>query len=321
METMLWLILALAFLCAVFLAAAETALLRISGVRAETLGRQQGRRGKRLVDLIENFPRILNTILLSALLAQITAATVSGMLAERLFGPIGVTIASVLLTMLLFIYAEAIPKTYAVRHPERVALAVSSLIAGLAAVLRPLVSALVWIADLQAPGKGIATAPTVTEDELRRLAGFAATEGEIHPAERTLIDRVFRFGDRRTDDIMVPRTEIVGVSTDATAHDAIAVALDAGHRRLVVYEETLDTIVGMVRLRDLVAVPSDRRGVTITSFMSKPLIVPESKGVVALLSDMQIAGVHLAIVIDEYGGTAGLVTVEDIVEAVSYTHL
>jgi len=314
METMLWLILGLAFLCAVFLAAAETALLRISQVRAETLARRNGRRGKRLAGLVANLPRILNTILLSALLAQITAATVTGMLADRLFGPIGVTIASVLLTMLLFIYAEAIPKTYAVRHPERVALAVSSPIAGLAAGLRPLVSALVWVADLQAPGKGIASAPTVTEDELRRLAGFASIEGEIRPTERALIDRVFRFGDRRADDIMVPRTEIVGVPTDATAHNAIAVALDAGHRRLVVYAETLDKIVGVVRLRDLVAVPQDRRGVAITSFMSEPLIVPESKSVVALLSDMQTAGVHLAIVIDEYGGTAGLVTVEDIVE-------
>ncbi len=312
MEAILLLILVAAFLGAVFLAAAETALLRVSRVRAETLARHRGRQGERLAALVTNLPGVLNTILLSALLAQITAATVTGLLAQRLFGSVGVTIASVLLTMLLFIYAEAIPKTFAVRHPDRVGLAVSRPISVLATLLRPLVAALVWIADLQAPGKGIATAPTVTEDELRRLAGFAATEGEIHPAERTLIDRVFRFGDRRAVDIMVPRTDIVAVPSVATVDEALSVALGAGHRRLVVYEQTLDTVVGVVRLRDLAAVT--RRDVPITSFTSEPLTVPESKDAVALLTDMQSAGMHLAIVIDEYGGTAGLVTVEDIVE-------
>ena len=166
-----------AFGAAVFLAAAETSLLRVSSVRAATLAKEEGRRGERLAQLIGRLPRVLNTILLMALLSQIVAATVVGILAEGWFGSLGVTLASVVLTIVLFIYAEAIPKTYAVRHADRVGLAVSGPVAVLELVLRPVVSLLVAIADLQAPGKGITTSPTVTEGELRLLAGRAAAEG------------------------------------------------------------------------------------------------------------------------------------------------
>ena len=303
-----------AFTAAVFLAAAETSVLRISSVRAVTLARKEGRRGKRLAKLIDRLPRVLNTILLTALLSQIVAATVVGILMERRFGSLGVTIGSFILTMILFIYAEAIPKTYAVRHADRVGLALSGAVAALEWVLRPIVWVLVAFADLQAPGKGITTSPTVTEGELRLLAGRAAAEGEIEASDVELIERAFRFGDRRTDDIMVPRTEVVGVPSDTPVKEAIQVALKAGHRRLVVYETDLDDVTGIARLRDLVAVPSDRAGFPVGQLSQEPLVVPETKRVVTLLREMQETGTHLAVVVDEYGGMAGLVTVEDIAE-------
>lgn len=303
-----------AFAAAVFLAAAETSLLRVSPVRAATLAATSGKRGERLVRLIGRLPRVLNTILLTALLAQIGAATVVGILAERWFGSLGVTLASIGLTIVLFIYAEAIPKTYAVRHSDRVALAVSAPVAALEWVLRPVVSLLVAIADLQAPGKGITTSPTVTEDELQLLAGKAAAEGEIDPDDEELIRRVFRFGDRRTDDIMIPRTEIVGVSEETPVSEALQVALEAGHRRLAVHQGSLDHVSGMVRLRDLVAVPPDRADMAVGALSQDPLTAPETKRIVPLLREMQETGTHFAVVIDEYGGTAGIVTVEDIVE-------
>jgi len=303
-----------AFAAAVFLAAAETSLLRVSSVRAQTLAEKNGRRGERLAQLIGRLPRVLNTILLTALLSQIVAATVVGILAERWFGSLGVTLASVVLTIVLFIYAEAIPKTYAVRHADRVGLVVSGPVAVLELVLRPVVSLLVAIADLQAPGKGITTSPTVTEGELRLLAGRAAAEGEIEANDMELIERAFRFGDRRTDDIMVPRTEVVGVSSDTPVEKAIEVALEAGHRRLVVYETGLDDFTGIVRLRDLVAIPPDRAGIPVGHLSEEPLVVLEAKRIVMLLREMQETGTHLAVVVDEYGGMAGLVTVEDIAE-------
>ncbi|MFQ5524220.1 MAG: hemolysin family protein [Acidimicrobiia bacterium] len=302
-----------AFAAAVFLAAAETSLLRVSSIRAATLAESDSR-GKRLAGLINRLPRVLNTILFAALLAQIVAATVVGILAERWFGSLGVTLASILLTLVLFIYGEAIPKTYAVRHTDQVALAVAGPVAVLEWVLRPLVLLLVALANLQSPGKGMTKSPTVTEEELRLLAGHAAAEGQIEPHDEELIQRVFRFGDRRADDIMVPRSEIVGVPSDMPVREAVQVALESGHRRLVVYEEDLDHVTGIVRLRDLVGVSREQAGVAAAQLSEEPLAVPETKRIVSLLREMQATGTHIALVVDEYGGTAGLVTIEDIVE-------
>jgi len=303
-----------AFVAAVFLAAAETSLLRITAVRAQTLALEHGVRGRRLQRLVSRLTRVLNTILLLALLAQIAAATVVGVLTERWFGSLGVTLGSVVLTVVLFVYAEAIPKTYAVRHTDRVALAVAVPVAGLEWALRPLVRLLIAFADLQAPGKGITTSPTVTERELRTLADRAASEGAIEQTDVEFIERAFRFGDRETDDVMVPRTDIVGVPSDASVAAALEVAIESGHRRLVVYRDNLDTVTGIVRLRDLVAVPGDKQGLNVETLSSEPLVVPTTRKIVTLLREMQESGTHLAIVVDEYGGTAGIVTVEDIAE-------
>ncbi len=313
----LWLTLALivTFALAIVVAAGETALLRISSIRAAALASAGDRRAARISALLDDLPRVLNAVLLTALLSQIGAATITGFLAQRWFGTVGVTVASVVLTLLLFVYAEAIPKTFAVRHADRVALVLARPLTVLEFVLRPVIGALVWFADLQMPGKGITTSPTVTEDELRLLASRAAREGEITDEDLALIERAFRLGDRRVDDIMVPRADIVAVPADATVELALAVALDAGHRRLPVYEGPSENITGLVRLRDLIRLPEAKRDlVQVAALASDPLVVPFSKRVLDLLREMQTARVHLAVIVDEYGGTAGLVTLEDIAE-------
>lgn len=304
-----------AFVSSMLLSASETALLRISDVRAHTLEEEHGPRGRRLAGLLSNLPNVLNAVLLAALLSQIAAATLTGILAERWFGSIAVTVASIVLTALLFIYGEAIPKTYAVRHADRAGLLLSAPIMWLEIVLRPIVSSLVWLADLQMPGKGVATAPTVTEAELRRLAMHAANEGEITDDDVDLIERAFRLGDRHVDDIMVPRTDIIGAAESMSVTEALAVGLESGHRRLPVYGDSEDDIDGYVRIRDLLLVPEDRRDtVGVASLTKTTLVVPTSKGVLSLLEEMRETGIHVAIVVDEFGGTDGLVTIEDIAE-------
>ena len=306
-------LLAFAFLLAVFLAAAEASLLRVTEVRVRALSDDGNARAQRLLGLLERLPETLNMILLLALLSQIGSATITGVLAQRWFGNAGVTISSVVLTVLLFIYGEAIPKTFAVRHSERTAMFVSAPIAFLERMLRPLVSLLVWIADIQLPGKGITTSPSVTEEELKLLAVEAAEEGEITEEDRELIDRAFRFGDRRVDDIMVPRPDIVAVETDTPVGEALETALSAGHRRLPVYDGSLENIVGVVRLRDLIAIrEGDDR--SLREISQPALVVPESKVVTGLLDDMQEQNNHIAVVVDEYGVTVGIVTIEDVAE-------
>jgi CBS domain containing-hemolysin-like protein len=300
----------LLFLVAVVLAAAETALVRVSRVRIAARADEGGRRARRTLRLLDDLPHVLNTTLLVVLLVQIGAATVTGILAERWFGNTGVTIASLALTVFLFVYSEAIPKTYAYRNAATVIMALAYPVGLLTSVLRPVVSVLVKFADLHAPGKGIATTPTVTERELRSLAAAAATEGEITDADLELIEGAFRLGDRIAQEVMVPRVDMTAVSATATAGEALDIALESGHRRLPVYDGTIDNIIGIVRQRDLL--PSPERLVGDLAY--PPLLVAEPKRVLDLLSEMQTGGTHVAIVIDEHGGTSGMVTIEDIVE-------
>jgi len=298
------------FLIAVVLAAAETALVRVSRVRIAARAEDGDRRAARTLRLLDDLSHVLNTILLVVLLVQIGAATVTGILADRWFGSGGVTIASIVLTIFLFVYSEAIPKTYAYRSAARVVMALAYPVGWLTTLLRPLISMLVKFADLHAPGRGIATTPTVTERELRSLAAAAANEGEITDADLELIEGAFRLGDRVAEEVMVPRVDMIAVSASMTAKEALEVALSSGHRRLPVYDGTIDNIIGIARQRSLVASP-DR---IVGELAYPPLLVAEPKRVLELLSEMQTGGTHVAIVIDEHGGTAGMITIENIVE-------
>lgn len=298
------------FLVAVVLAAAETALVRVSRVRVAARADEGGRRAGRTLRLLDDLPHVLNTTLLVVLLVQIGAATVTGILADRWFGRGGVTIASIALTIFLFVYSEAIPKTYAYRNAASVIMALAYPVGWLTTLLRPIVSVLVKFADWHAPGKGIATTPTVTERELRSLAAAAATEGEITDADLKLIEGAFRLGDRVAEEVMVPRVDMTAVSASITAQEALEIALASGHRRLPVFDGTIDNIIGIVRQRDLVLSPDSVVG----GLAYPPLLVAEPKRVLELLAEMQTGGTHVAIVIDEHGGTSGMVTIEDIVE-------
>ena len=307
-------LLVLFFVLAIVFAAAEMALARVSDVRVRTMAEEGHRRARRLSLLLASLPQVINSILLVVLLVQIGAATVTGLLADRWFANIGIVIASVVLTIVLFVYTEAIPKTYAFRHPTRVALALTYPVAFLELLLRPIVKGLVWFADLHGPGQGVSMAPTITERELLSLAADAEQEGEITAVDRHLIERAFRLGDRTAEEVMVPRTDIVAVPADESVEDAVTLAVQAGHRRLIVFQDDLDQIIGIVYLRDLVRADGGRRAEKVKSLTQPALVVSEWKRVVELLRDMQAQGTHLAVVVDEFGGTAGIVTIEDIAE-------
>jgi CBS domain containing-hemolysin-like protein len=301
------------FLTAIVLAAAEISLIRVRRVRVAAMADDGHRGAGRVLRLLDDLPQVLNTILLVVLLVQIGAAAITGLLAERWFGNLGVTVASILLTFLLFVYSEAIPKTFAYHHPARVAVAVSRPVTALTALLRPLVRFLVWLADLHAPGTGVATSPSVTERELRLLAAEAAGEGEITQADLELIERAFRLGDRTIEEVMVPRTDIVGVTVAMPAGEALRTAQRAGHRRLLVYGDDLDELYGVVALRDLAGV---NPATPVGQLAGPSLAIPERTRLINALEQMQQHDSYLAVVVDEHGGISGLVTVEDIAEEI-----
>jgi CBS domain containing-hemolysin-like protein len=305
------------------LAVAEVAVLRVRRSRV-TVAAGEDAGARRLLHLLDDLPVTLNSILLLALLLQVSTATIGGYLAQRWFGGVGVTAATVVITAVLFLYAEAIPKTMAIRSPLRMARLVTPVLTPLVGSFRPLVRFLVWLADEQTPGVG-AQVSAFSEEELRTLAREAAEAGVIEEADARLVDRSFEFGDRRVGEIMVEREAIVSVGADQGLADALATALQSGHSRLPILGDGLDDVIGVVRLRDVamalqtepgtgIEIGTETRAMApVASVATPPLRTGPGRPIAPLLRRMQADNQWLAIVEDDRGRTIGLITVEDVV--------
>ena len=300
-----------------FMALAETSLTRISRVKAQALIEQKRRGAKLLAKLIEHPSAFLNAILLSTLVSQLVAATLVGVIAERLFGALGVTVAIVFEVLVIFVAAEALPKNYAVSHPESAALFSAPLIQAL--VRFPLIRVASWfvggITNLVLRGRPYAALSQVSEEELLAMADAAAEEEVIENEEREFIASVIEFGDTVAREIMVPRLDMVAAQHDLTVEQALELALNKGYSRLPVYRNSLDNVTGILHAKDLMrAYRSGLGSSMVTDIQRKAVFVPETKPTSILLREMQAGKYHIVIVVDEYGGTAGLVTMEDLIE-------
>jgi putative hemolysin len=317
-----WLILFLVvilFLFSIVLAMAEMSFARMNRIRALAL-EEEGRKGAaRLALLLEHPERTINSLLLLVLVSQLTTASLLGILLERQFGAMGVVIGLVLQIVLFFVIGEAAPKTYAIQHTDRTALALSGFFWAIThfAPLRFVSRSLIKAANVLLPGKGIKDGPFVTEDDLRAMADVAADEEAIEREERKLIHSIFEFGDTLVREAMLPRPDMVAIEADATVEEAIERAIEGGFSRIPAYEDTTDNIVGLVYLKDLVGRARAGEGKEPLRDSLRPAVfVPEQKRVAELLREMQSKQFHMAIVVDEHGGTAGLVTMEDLLEEI-----
>jgi len=303
-----------------FFAMSETALVRMNRIRAMTLD-EEGRRGaKRLVALLEEPENTLNLILLFLLICQLTAGTLVGVLVGGQFGAYGVLIGTVVEVIVFFVIAEVAPKTYAVQYPERAALRLAGPLYWLTNFppLKALSKVLIGVANVLLPGKGLKKGPYTTEEDIRTMADVAAEEKVIEREERRLIHSIFEFGDTVVREVMVPRPDMVGVEADATVDEALEKAIGAGYSRLPAYGEGPDDVLGLVYLKDIIrrVRESDGAQTKLGDLVRPAVFVPEQKKVAELLREMQKDKFHMAIVVDEYGGTAGLVTLEDLLEEI-----
>jgi CBS domain containing-hemolysin-like protein len=310
---------ALLFLLAIVLAVAETSFLRMNRIKALALEEQGQRGANRLARMLEHPERTVNAVKFLALAAQLGTAFLVGLLVGDAAGWAVALIGIVLNVLIFFVFGEAAPTTWAVQHSERAALRSSGFLWFLTrfAPLRVLVRALLGFVNWILPGKGLQKGPFVTEEEIRQMADVAAEEAAIETEERELIHSIFEFGDTLVREVMLPRPDMVAVEADATVDEAVATSIEAGFSRLPAYQDTIDNIVGLVFLKDLVA----RRAVgagseAVRTTLRKAHFVPETKRVAELLREMQTEKFHMAIVVDEYGGVAGLVTMEDLLEEI-----
>jgi CBS domain containing-hemolysin-like protein len=295
------------------LAMVEAALLHVRRSEVAAAAVDGDRGSHRLLCLLDELPEVMNTVLLAVLLVQVSSTAIAGVLAQRWFGGTGVTIATVAVTVVLFIYGEAIPKTIAIAHPARHARRFGRLIRVLRALLGPVVSVLVRIAKWQYRGD-VAAVSAVSEGELLHLTGEAAAAGRIDPSDAELIEKSFTLGDLRVGDIAIRLADVVSVSTSTPAASALRTAIDAGHRRIVVHDGSPDRIVGFVRLRDLADSRSIGDDAITRSSVREALFVARSALVIDVLREMQRTRCHLAVVTGADAVAVGIVTIEDIIE-------
>jgi CBS domain containing-hemolysin-like protein len=307
------------FLVSIWLAVAETSFVRMSRIRALALEEEGSGRARRLAQMLEHPEQTLNAVLFLVLVTQLTSATLLGVLLEGTAGTLGVVIGIVLQIVLFFVVGEVAPKTYAVQHTERAAMRATPLLWFLTnfAPLRVLSRALIGVANVVLPGKGLKQGPFVTEEEIRTMADVAADEQVIEREERKLIHSIFEFGDTVVREVMLPRPDIIAVEADETIEAAIDRAIEGGYSRLPAYDGNTDNIIGLVYLKDLVhrarAGDGDQ---PVRVALREAKFVPEQKRVAELLNEMQTEHFHMAIVFDEHSGTAGLVTLEDLLEEI-----
>lgn len=318
-DTLIVVLVVVLFVFSMFLAAAETGFTRMSRIRAISL-EEEGRKGAgRLAVMLERPEQTLNVLLLVVLVSQLTIATLLGALLDRHFGSAGLIMGLVLQIVVFFVIGEVAPKTFAIQHTDRAALLASGFLWTITrfAPLRLLSRGLIGLANVILPGKGIKDGPFVTEEELRAMADVAAEEHVIEREERQLIHSIFEFGDTLVREVMRPRPDMVAVEADETLEAGMQRAIDGGFSRLPAYDDDIDNVVGLVYLKDLVSrVRTGEGGHPVRDALRPAVFVPEQKRVAELLREMQKQQFHMAIVVDEYGGTSGLVTLEDLLEEI-----
>jgi len=301
-----------------FFAIAETSLVRMNKSRARSL-RDQGRHGaKALVELSESPEKFLNTILLLVLICQLVSATMVGVLAGRLFGAAGLFVATVGEVVVIFVIFEAIPKNYAVQHPDSAALTAAPIVRRILKFwpIKWISTFLLSIADTVIGWFGpTGRSSRVTESEVLAMADVAHEDRAIESEERNFIHSVIEFGDTIVREVMVPRIDMVDIADNQTIRQALDLSIESGRSRLPVLGEGVDDVVGIVNLRHLAALVANGSGEELLrAHMGAAHFVPETKRVASLLTEIRRAKTHLFVVVDEYGGTAGLVTLEDILE-------
>ena len=305
----------IAFATAVLIGFAASSHVRISELATHESGRARS-----IQDLLERSHQLQATmIFLDTAAVAAASALVTATVIPRLKGW-SVALVVFCAIVLMIVLGRAVPRAIALRLPDRVALSCARFARALVLLFAPLTAAVDGIASLilgllRVPSPSLNTA-LATEEELIQLVRDEAGDNRIEEEEVDLVNSIFRFTDTAVRDIMVPRVDIVGIPRQATVRDAVTAAREGGHSRVPVYDGSLDRIVGVVYAKDLLRYVGQPANTSVIAVMRTPLFVPDGKPVPDLLRELQARRIHMAIVVDEYGGTAGLVTIEDIIEEI-----
>jgi CBS domain containing-hemolysin-like protein len=300
----------------------DAALQRVSKARVEEMRREGRARAAALERVLQERSRLVALLLLLRIVCEMVAAVLVTVVLADVWGATWRTVltAAAIMIVVSYVLVGVGPRTVGRQHAYGVALRTAGLIRLLGRVLGPIATLLILIGNAITPGRGFRDGPFSSEVELRELVDLAEERGVVESGERNMIHSVFELGDTIAREVMVPRTDVVWIERTKTVRQALALALRSGFSRIPVIGENVDDVVGVVYLKDLVrrsqGLHDGQAGPRVDELMRPPTFVPESKPVDELLRDMQAQRNHIAIVVDEYGGFAGLVTIEDILEEI-----
>jgi putative hemolysin len=310
-------------LFAAFFAAAETAIVFSNKAHIRELSESGDKRAGSVILLMQERDRLHSTLLLAENFFIVVTAVLGMVISVKLIPqmPLAVAITVLVVTLVVVSFAKLVPKGIACRNPDRFALVVSVPLGLVMKLLSPLSRSLASMADLIAGSgpQGISCSAVVTEEDIKALINLGEERGSLKEEEKELLHKVFEFGDTLASEAMRPRTEVVSVPSNVTLQEVLTLVSEFGYSRYPVIEDTVDTVIGILYIKDiLVAMASGevKREDGIQRFIRPAYFIPENKRVSELLAEMQRNRFQIAIVIDEYGGTAGLVTLEDLIEEI-----
>ncbi|MBE6072389.1 MAG: HlyC/CorC family transporter [Clostridium butyricum] len=316
-----WQIVSLIILIALssFFSMSETALMSVNKIKLRHMV-EEGISGAKLVEkLVEEPSQLLGAILIGNNIVNIGASSLATILATNIFGSSGVGIATGLMTILILIFGEITPKSMAKQNAEAVALKVSRPIKFIVIIFKPFVYIFTGISSLLIRllgGNPNEEEAFITEEELKTMVDVSEEEGVLEDVEKEMIFNVFDFADLQVKDVMVQRVDIVAVDEEATYDEVMDIIKSEQFSRIPVYSETIDNIIGIINIKDFAMVENIKEDFNITKYVREPFYTFEFKKILELFKEMKKARNHIAVVLDEYGGTVGLVTIEDIVEEI-----
>jgi CBS domain containing-hemolysin-like protein len=302
-------------------AAIDAAISTVSMARVEELVRDERPGAARLAQLIADRPRYINLVVLLRIACEVTATVLLvAYLYEDLGLEWGLVAAAAVMVVISFVAMGVGPRTLGRQNAYTIALASALPVQAISVLLTPISRLLVLIGNALTPGRGFRNGPFASEIELREVVDLAQQRGVVAPDERRMIESVFELGDTPAREVMVPRTEMVWIEVDKSAGQATSLAVRSGHSRIPVIGENVDDILGVVYLKDLVQQTlystNGGRDTKVAEVMRPPVFVPDSKPLDELLREMQRDRNHMALLVDEYGAIAGLVTIEDVLEEI-----
>lgn len=314
-----FIILAVLLILSAFFSASETALMSLSKIRIKTMVDGDIPRSKEILKLVESPSNLLGAILVGNNIVNIGASALATSIAIKHFGDKGVGIATGIMTFIVLIFGEITPKSLAAQNSEKISLKVVRLLSLFVMILKPITLVMVKITNgiiILLGGKLSNRQPFVTEEEIKTMVNVGHEEGVLEGEEKKMIHNVFEFGETKVTDVMTPRTYMVAIEKNSSYEEVIDLFKKQRFSRIPVYEQSMDNIIGVLHLKDLFLCEMEKGSFDITKYIKEPYFTLEFKLTTQLFREMRDKGKQMAIVVDEYGGTAGVITIEDLVEEI-----